>query len=93
MSESTHKSHKKEYFIVFAALTILTVLELMVPEMKWPYSLHASSLTTLAIVKAFLVAYFFMHLKEETRWLKFIAVIPVTAALYTTMVAVETLAR
>jgi cytochrome c oxidase subunit 4 len=90
---SEHHSHKKMYFMVFAGLAVLTILELAVPEMKWPYALHASSLTFLAIVKAFLVAYFFMHLNEETRWLKFIAALPVAAGLYTTMVAIETLSR
>jgi cytochrome c oxidase subunit 4 len=93
VSETTHKSHKKLYFLIFGALTLLTVLELIVPEMKWPYALHSSSLTFLAIVKAFLVAYFFMHLNEETRWLKFIAALPIAAAVYTTLVAIETLAR
>ncbi|MBL7665607.1 MAG: cytochrome C oxidase subunit IV family protein [Bacteriovoracaceae bacterium] len=88
-----HKSHKKMYFIVFGALAVLTVLELLVPDMKWPYALHSSSLTALALIKAFLVAYFFMHLNEEQRWLKFIAIIPVAAVLYTAMVAVETLSR
>ncbi len=94
MSEVTqHHSHKKLYFTVFASLAILTVIELIIPDMKLPYAIHASSLTFLAIVKAFLVAYFFMHLNEETKWLKFIAIIPVTAGLYALMVCIETLAR
>lgn len=88
-----HKSHKKEYFFVFAALAILTVLELYVPELKTSQLAKSSALTILAIGKAFLVAYYFMHLKEETRWMKFIAVIPVSAALYATMVVLESLAR
>ncbi len=88
-----HKSHKKMYFIVFASLAVLTVLEILVPDMHFPYALHASLLTFLALVKAFLVAYFFMHLNEETKWLKFIAVIPITAGLYAAMVAIETLSR
>ncbi len=93
MSDVTHHSHKKLYFTVFGGLAILTVLELLVPEMKLVYALHASLLTFLAIVKAFLVAYFFMHLNEETKWLKFIAVIPITAGLYALLVCIETLAR
>lgn len=93
MSDSAHKSHKKLYFTIFAALAVLTIIEIYIPEMKLAYALHSSSLTLLAIVKAYLVAYFFMHLNEETAWMKFIAVIPITAALYTTMVAIETLSR
>jgi caa(3)-type oxidase subunit IV len=88
-----HKSHKKQYFIVFAALAILTVLELIIPELNTTTFLKSSSLTILAVGKAFLVAYFFMHLNEETKWMKFIAAIPISAAFYATMVCCETLFR
>lgn len=90
---SAGKSHKKEYFIVFGMLTLLTVLELMIPEYVTHYGLKASSLTALAIGKAFLVAYFFMHLKQETRWLKFIAAIPISAAFFAAMVVIESVVR
>ena len=78
-----HQSHTKEYLYVFALLTILTVVELFVPSLETTYALKASALTLLAIAKAFAVAYYFMHLKSETRWLKFVAIgVPVSAALY-----------
>lgn len=87
---SEHKSHKKEYFIVFIALAVLTALEIWVAEIK---SLSAfakgSSLTLLAVGKAFLVAYSYMHLKDETKWMKFIAAVPVMAALYATVLCLE----
>lgn len=88
-----HKSHKKEYFLVFLALGVLTLLELAIPDLKITYASKAISLTLLAFGKAFIVAYYYMHLKEETRWLKFIAAVPVMAGVYATFLVVEGLIR
>ena len=94
MSEVSSHNHKKEYFIVFAGLAILTVLELIVPALKnVTYFFKASSLTLLAVGKAFLVGYFYMHLKSETRWLQFIALIPISAAVYALVVCLESVYR
>lgn len=94
MSEVAHKSHKKEYFLVFVALTCLTGLELVVPSLEGvKQSLKVISLITLAVGKAFIVAYFYMHLKEEKGWLKFIAAIPITAAFYALVLILESLYR
>jgi cytochrome c oxidase subunit 4 len=84
-----HKSHKKEYFIVFFILFILTVVEIYVPETNLTKAVKGALLTFLACVKAFFVAWFFMHLKEETKWLWFIALIPVSAGIYATVVCLE----
>ncbi len=89
-----HKSHKKEYFLVFGALVLLTLLELWIPGLKnIKYFWRASSLVFLACGKAFLVAYFYMHLKEETKWLKIIAAVPLSAAVYALVVILESLFR
>lgn len=88
-----HKSHTKEYVIVFFVLTFLTVLELMIPGLKTVYMYKAVGLVGLAVGKACIVAYFYMHLKEETRWLKFIAAIPITAAFYAVALMLESLNR
>lgn len=93
MSGDVHKSHFKEYMIIFFALAFLTVVELFIPELDIKYVYRASSLTALAIGKAFLVAYFYMHLKEETKWLKFIAAIPISAAVYAVVLILESLFR
>ena len=58
-----HKSHTTEYIIVFVALTLLTGLELAIPGLKTAYHLKAIGLVGLAFGKAFIVAYFYMHLK------------------------------
>ena len=92
-TEGTHKSHFKEYMIIFGLLALLTVAELIAAEAGWSYWAKASSLTILAVGKAFAVAYFYMHLKEETGWLKFIATVPLSAALFAVVVILESLFR
>lgn len=94
MSAEAHKSHTKEYLIIFFVLIVLTILELIVPSLKnVAYVYRASSLTLLAIGKAFVVAYYYMHLKEETKWTKFIAAIPISAAVYAAVVILESVYR
>ena len=93
MSEVSHKSHRAEYYKVFAVLTILTVVELVIPAMKISYFAKASSLTGLAVGKAAIVGYFYMHLKEETRWMKFIALIPLSAVAYAVFIILESVYR
>lgn len=85
-----HHSHKKEYFIIFFALALLTGLELWAAEIdSFTKFQKGSVLTFLAVGKAFLVAFYYMHLKEETKWLKFIAAIPIMAGFYATVLCLE----
>jgi cytochrome c oxidase subunit IV len=91
--ENAHESHKKTYIVIFIILALLTALEVYIPEIDASKMAKGSSLTLLAVGKAFLVAYYFMHLKEETKWLKFVAAIPITAVLYAVILVVETLVR
>ena len=91
--ESVHKSHFKEYMLVFAGLALLTVAELVAAEAGWSYVMKASSLTLLAMGKAFMVAWYYMHLKEESRWTKFIAAIPLSAVLFAVVVILDSVYR
>ncbi len=91
--DHAHKSHTKEYVIIFFILTFLTVVELLIPGLDTPYAYKAAGLIGLAVGKACIVAYFYMHLKEETAWLKFIAAIPVTAVLYAVGLILESAYR
>ena len=93
MSNVTHKSHKAEYFKVFLMLTALTIVELIVPTMKISQFAKGSSLTLLALGKAAIVAWSYMHLKEETKWLRWIALVPVSAFIYALVVILESLYR
>lgn len=88
-----NSSHKKEYFIVFIALAVLTAIEIAIPELVHNHTLKVTSLTGLAIGKACMVAYFYMHLKEETRWLRFIAAVPICAAFFAALVVIESIVR
>lgn len=92
-SHVEHHSHKKTYIIVFIVLAVLTAIEVLVAEMHIEYFYIASSLTLLALAKAFLVAYYFMHLNEESRWMKFVVFLPIFAVVYTVFVTIESLYR
>ncbi|EQC49664.1 cytochrome C oxidase subunit IV family protein [Bacteriovorax sp. DB6_IX] len=94
MSDTAHHSHKKLYWGIFFALAVLTGLELLIPGLEGvSYAIKASSLIGLALGKAFLVAYFYMHLNEEKGWLKFIAAIPCSAGVYAAVVILESMFR
>lgn len=85
-----HKSHKKEYFIVFVVLAVLTAVEIWVAEVKGLSKMgKGSALTFLAVGKALIVAYYYMHLKEETKWMKFIAAVPIMACVYAVVLCLE----
>lgn len=88
-----YKGHFKLYMIIWVALTVLTVVELVIPELKLAYVAHAGWLTGLALIKAFLVGWFYMHLNEELGWLRFIALIPLSAFIYAVVVMLETAGR
>ena len=85
-----HKSHKKEYLFIFVLLAVLTGIEIWVAEIPGISKFgKGSALTFLAVGKAFIVAYYYMHLKEETKWLKFIAAVPIMAGVYATVLCLE----
>lgn len=86
-------SHKKEYMLIFFTLAVLTALELFVPDMEASKITKGTILSGLAVAKVGMVAWYFMHLKEERGWLKFIAVIPIAAFLYAVMLILEVLYR
>jgi len=92
-SVTTHKGHKKEYFIVFLVLGFLTIAEIMCAESSIDYAVRAATLVGLALLKAWVVAYYYMHLKDETRWLKIIAAVPLAAFLYAGVLLAELTAR
>ena len=89
-STHVHHSHKKTYIIIFVVLAVLTALEIWAAELKSLTKFQkGSALTGLAVGKAFIVAYYYMHLKEETKWLKFISAIPIMAVVYAVVLCLE----
>ncbi|MFG1484362.1 cytochrome C oxidase subunit IV family protein [Halobacteriovorax sp. HFRX-2_2] len=94
MAEGAHHSHKKLYIFIFFVLTFLTVVELIIPGMTNIAKFYRdSALVLLALGKAFLVAYYFMHLNEETKWTRFVAAIPISAGVYATVLILESMFR
>ena len=87
------KSHKKEYIAVFIALAVLTAIELFVPDLQASKSTKVAILFSLALVKAGMVAWYFMHLKDERGWLRFIAVVPFSAFFFAVVLLLEVLYR
>ena len=75
---------RKEYLLVFAALAILTAIEVAIIYLPGiAKGAMILALIGLAATKATLVALFFMHLKHETRGLKLTVAIPLmTPAVY-----------
>ena len=68
---------RKEYWYVFAALFVLTVLEVAVAQIPGISKvLLAIALVAMALTKAVLVAFFYMHLKSETKVLRWSIALP-----------------
>ena len=80
--------NRKEYWVIFVVLSVLTVLEVLLAYMPvWvpaiPKPPVVVGLIGLAVSKAACVGLFYMHLKHETRVLKLTVAIPMaTPAVY-----------
>ena len=71
---------RRQYLAVFLALGVLTLLELGVIRMPGiGRNAAIVSLIGLAVAKAALISFFFMHLKDETRILKLTVFGPLSA--------------
>jgi len=85
---------KKEYFVIFVVLTVLTGIEVGINYMGLDRGVKIGALISLALAKAVLVAMFYMHLKGETRSLKLVVGLPMLfPALYAVVLIVESIAR
>lgn len=80
------------YLAVFGWLFVLTVIEVGVIFLPIPWLMIAGSLVILALVKASLVAIYFMHLKFEKVVIWWIAVIPVILCVFLIFMLVPELA-
>jgi caa(3)-type oxidase subunit IV len=85
---------KKEYFIIFIVLTVLTGVEVGLKYTPISRGVLIGALIALALAKATCVALFYMHLKSETRSLKLIVGLPMLfPALYAVVLIIESIAR
>jgi len=67
---------KKSYLAIFGLLALLTALEVGVVYTGVSRKLLISALIGLAVTKAFMVGWFFMHLKSDTKTMKATVAIP-----------------
>ncbi len=91
-----HQGHRATYISVFLTLGFLTVLEVFVPEVYsagWSGTTKMLLLTILAITKAALVALYFMHLKYEHKWLRWIGYTPVYMGFAVIIIMIESYYR
>jgi cytochrome c oxidase subunit 4 len=79
--ENTH--HEPNYMNIFWALTALTVIEVIIPLLDlFPRTTNGMILITLAVIKATMVALYFMHLKYEKSALGWIALTPMVICVF-----------
>ena len=77
MSDTAAHSHsRKQYWVIFGVLFVLTVAEVMLASMGVPHTPMVVGLVGLALTKASLVGLFFMHLRTEMRTLKLTVALP-----------------
>lgn len=75
--------HEPNYMNIFWALTILTIVEVLVPVLGvFSRPVNGTILVLLAVAKALLVALYFMHLRFERTTLGVIALTPMIICVF-----------
>ena len=74
--------HKTIYIKNAVYLAVLTILEVGVSYLDISKSGQIGVLLSLAVIKMLLVAMIYMHLRYETKTLKWILFLPILAGLY-----------
>ena len=90
------QSTRATFITVFLILGFLTVVEIFVPEVysgEYNRTMKGLLLTILAVAKAWLVASYFMHLKWEKPWLKWIAAMPLYMGIAVIVLMLEAVYR
>lgn len=78
--QESHQTGLRIYFAVFVGLAILTGVEVAIATSAGQGSASLAIMLLLAVVKAALVALFFMHLRDDTKWFALIFVFPMFLA-------------
>jgi cytochrome c oxidase subunit IV len=82
---------RQKYLIIFVLLTVLTALEIGVTYLGLEKKTLVWLLIAMAVGKAGLVAFYYMHLGTETRGLKLSVIIPFCIpAIYALILMAET---
>jgi cytochrome c oxidase subunit 4 len=91
-----HVPDRRQYLVIFLALFVLTVLEVGVAYLYEHIGKLAlvTALVGLALTKAGAVALYYMHLKHETRWMRWTVGLPMLfPALYAFILIAEGMYR
>ena len=81
MKTQTHSSKLGKYIGVFLGLGVLTAIEVALAfAARLDTNILIPLLLALAVAKAALVAMFFMHLKDDTKWFSLIFIYPILLA-------------
>jgi len=81
MKTQTHASNLGKYIGVFLGLGVLTAIEVALAfAAQLDANILIPLLLVLAVAKAALVAMFFMHLKDDTKWFSLIFIYPILLA-------------
>lgn len=81
-SPSTHgASRARQYLLVFAALAVITAIEIAMTQASIANSLANALFLAFSLAKATLVAAFFMHLRDDSRIYTAIFLLPVVLVL------------
>jgi cytochrome c oxidase subunit 4 len=82
---------RRKYLVIFLLLTVLTVLEVAVTYIGLDKTTLVWLLIAMAVGKAGLVAFYYMHLGTETRALKLSVIVPLCLpAIYGLILVAET---
>jgi cytochrome c oxidase subunit 4 len=82
---------RRKYWVIFLLLTVLTALEIAVTYLGLDKTTLVWLLIAMALGKAGLVAFYYMHLGTETRALKLSVMIPLSLpAIYALILVAET---
>jgi len=94
--KSAGQTKRQMYVTIFLILGFLTFLEIFVPDVygaEWSGTTKMLLLCILAIVKAGLVAAYFMHLNHEAKWTRWIAYTPIYMGFAVIIIMLESLYR
>ena len=101
--EQAHASHGEHgstspsmIITVLLILAFLTIIEVFVPHVysaEWNATTKMLLLNMLAFGKATIVAGFFMHLKWEKPWLKYICLMPAYMGIFAVLLMLESAFR
>ncbi|MCJ7676565.1 MAG: cytochrome C oxidase subunit IV family protein, partial [Anaerolineales bacterium] len=74
-------SRARQYLLVFAALAVITAIEIAMTQTSIAASLANALFLAFSLAKATLVAAFFMHLRDDSRIYTAIFLLPVVLVL------------